>query len=409
MLTGEYDAAGLLRVRDGDRVVWDRALHGIEPDPPSTEAALETWAAAVAAAAERAVAGDTGVAAVKVMAPLSRHETPRVFVVDRAYLEKAERRVGRSEAIWRHWEDGRSLEVDDEGLRARRTLLQDDDLYAPHFAAILQRHVDERTWPDGAVALGNPEAQAPATVPAAPTLEAAPRDEAELAALIARFDLPAGLIETARWGLALVEGEGRSRVGGPPELPGEWPQHEGRPLTHVMTIWLDELPDVPGREHLPPDGTLVFLAALDEEDELVEPVAGDDPRVLLNRFEPGTALQRLAGDPEWTLEERRVRFEPVLTLPDRRDDLPPDQQLGYEQLYEALCAVTPGLGQPGHLVLGHPNFAHWDTREPGDITLLHFGYDYDLSIDGRAFTVHGPPDDVRAGRWERLTVTPQLF
>jgi len=365
--------------------------------------ALEAWAAAVARAARHAVAGVTGAAAFKVQAEPSAHARPVVYVVDEAYVARAERRVGREEAIWRHWEHRIDLleAIDEPGLHARRSLLQDDDLYAPHFPAVLQRHLDAGTWPDGAVAL----AERPPP-PAAPAGREAPlRDEAELAELIAHHDLPPELIETARWGLALVEGPGRSRLGGAAALPYALPEHDGLPLTHLMTIALDELPDVPGREHLPRHGTLVFLACLD--DEPYEALPADDPRVRIDCFGPDVVLTPRAGDPDYTLEERAVRLEPVLTLPHRREDLPLELQLSYEQLVEALAEVTPGLWQPGHLLLGHPNFAHVDPRAPGEINVMHYGYDFEHSLDGRHFTVHGRPEDVLAGRWERLTVTPQ--
>ncbi|WP_205699463.1 DUF1963 domain-containing protein [Conexibacter sp. SYSU D00693] len=61
------------------------------------------------------------------------------------------------------------------------------------------------------------------------------------------------------WALVLeAGGHGLSRLGGRPLLPTgtDWPAGEGRRLTHLATMVLDELPDIAGRELLPAAGTL---------------------------------------------------------------------------------------------------------------------------------------------------------
>ena len=59
-------------------------------------------------------------------------------------------------------------------------------------------------------------------------------------------------------------------------------------------------------------------------------------------------------------------------------------------------------------MLGHPTVVQWDPREPGQVSLLHIGYDEALRfefLDGGDLTFYGDEDDVRAARWDRLTVS----
>jgi hypothetical protein len=99
----------------------------------------------------------------------------------------------------------------------------------------------------------------------------------------------------------------------------------------------------------------------------------------------------------------------VLTLPEQLEDLAADERLGYEELYWQLVERTPGLREPSHLLLGHPATTQDDPRDPGEIALLHVGWDERLGfefLDGGDLTVHGTAEDVRAGRWDRLTISP---
>lgn len=62
---------------------------------------------------------------------------------------------------------------------------------------------------------------------------------------------------------------GASRLGGEPDLPSRfpWPRWKGRSQPFVAQIDLAELPQVPGRELLPPRGHLYFFYALDCDPE----------------------------------------------------------------------------------------------------------------------------------------------
>jgi hypothetical protein len=101
--------------------------------------------------------------------------------------------------------------------------------------------------PDRFEALFGPE---PVTYP---QVSAAPTSRAELVELVRAFALPEWIAQQARWGLALLpDGSGRSHLGGRPALPdGTWPINDGRGLTHLASIALEELPGIEGRERLP--------------------------------------------------------------------------------------------------------------------------------------------------------------
>ena len=96
-------------------------------------------------------------------------------------------------------------------------------------------------------------------------------DRAQLPALLMESGLPAEgaarVAADAAWGILLVPGSGESRIGGRPVLADAWPlTADGRPLTHLATLALAELPDVEGREVLPDSGYLSFFADLEDEE-----------------------------------------------------------------------------------------------------------------------------------------------
>jgi uncharacterized protein YwqG len=231
-----------------------------------------------------------------------------------------------------------------------------------------------------------------------------------LLGLLAEFQLPVSLADDAEWGLALVPGgSGRSKLGGRPELIGPWPLNNGRGLTHLASIALEELPDVPARSLLPEGGTLVFFADFSDENEGWGPADGSHPAVQLTYVPPGADATaavapeqpRDTDDVPVVLKERHIRFEPVLTLP-YRDDIADAHEDAYEQL-------TEQVESPDHLLFGEPVYIQDDPREPGEVSLLQLNWDEDIEYmhgDGGQISFYGSPEDLRAGRWERIKATP---
>ena len=152
----------------------------------------------------------------------------------------------------------------------------------------------------------------------------------------------------------------------------------------------------------------MFFADLTEEGELWEPVRG-------RRGRPRPRPPPRARDADARAGAARRAAAAQGRLPARPHDargaqgLDAAQRLAYEHLHGALLEATPELGEPGHLLLGHPVVVQGDPREPGEVSLLHLGWDEALGfehLDGGDLTFHADADDVRAGRWERLTVSP---
>ncbi|RKQ88229.1 uncharacterized protein YwqG [Solirubrobacter pauli] len=239
----------------------------------------------------------------------------------------------------------------------------------------------------------------------------APTTVEELRGLLVKHGLPVELAERAVAGLALVGGgAGRSKLGGHPEVPGSWPIHNGRGLTHLASIVLEELPTGQWRASLPEDGTVVFFADFSFDNEGWGPVDGTHPAIEIVHVRGGAAVaaatppdeQRDAGEIPVVLNERLVQFVPVLTPP-------------AEELYEALDmldspdAFLRELDMPTHLLLGEPGYLQGDPREPGELSLLQLDWDEELGFEyGDAGTISfwGSPEDIRSARWQHIKATP---
>lgn len=228
--------------------------------------------------------------------------------------------------------------------------------------------------------------------------------------MLAAYKLPAELVEHAAWGLALLPGgSGRSKLGGLPEITEAWPINNGRGLTHLASIVLEELPDVPVRSQLPSEGTLVFFADFSVENEGWGPADGSDPVIEIMHVPPGAdAVVAIPPDEprgEYAvpvvLNERRVRFQPVLTLPYL-------EEVG-DELEDRYDSFAVELDTPDHLLLGEPAYIQEDPREPGELSLLQLNWDEDLGYmygDGGQISFYGTPEDLRLGRWQHIKAMP---
>jgi hypothetical protein len=133
------------------------------------------------------------------------------------------------------------------------------------------------------------------------------------------------------------------------------------------------------------------------------------PGVPTHRPAP-PAHDRDEFDTPVVLRQRKVRFRPVLTLPEEPTGLTEAERLGYDALHTGLIEVTPGLNDPAHMMLGHPASAQGYAVDDGHVSVLHIGWDEALRfefLDGGDITFRGAPEDVAAGRWERLSVTTE--
>jgi hypothetical protein len=228
----------------------------------------------------------------------------------------------------------------------------------------------------------------------------------------------------SQWAILFEDDEhGSSVIGGRPVLPAEvpWPTNGGRPLTHLATVLLDDLPSVEGRDRLPPTGHLSFFADLSEEAELYEPIeAGDPGRERVAIFHaPGGSNTHTPDPPEYApglfdvpiaMDERRVR--PVARL--QTDELGLPWTAGRYGLDGVSAQIMRQLadainGDGAAQMLGYPPVVQEDPREDDEVAVFHMGPDahpqFEFLDDGDLF-FYGPPDDVGARRWDHLTVWP---
>ncbi len=224
------------------------------------------------------------------------------------------------------------------------------------------------------------------------------------------------LAEHAAWGIALLPGgSGRSKLGGLPEIAGSWPLNHGRALTHLASIVLEELPDAPVRWQLPRTGTLVFFADFSTENEGWGRWSTTEAAIAIVQVPTGRELPPAAApnapreeyNVPIVLNERRVRLEPVLTMPvldeifDQLETNPEDSS--------AVDAFCVDLDAPEHLLLGEPVYIQEDPREPGELSLLQLNWDVELGFtygDGGQISFYGRPEDLRARRWQHVKATP---
>lgn len=142
---------------------------------------------------------------------------------------------------------------------------------------------------------------------------------------------------------------GQSWVGGAPLLESglDWPQHDGRPLSHLATLKLHDLRRAWRGSSLPPKGQLAFFfGPVDEDGTMGEAstVIRSGPRAKLHTHPPEDLVQ---------FESVPVRPRLVLTLPVDLDEVV-DQAAAEaaEVLFEELFGITGRR----HQVAGHPRW-----------------------------------------------------
>ena len=220
----------------------------------------------------------------------------------------------------------------------------------------------------------------------------------------------------AQWGILLeLGGTGVSRLGGRPVLPAgtPWPTAGGRPLAHLATIAMDELPDVEGREHLPADGVLSFFADVSEEGEFFEPVepadiCGRDLFAVIHT--PAGCAADEPPPPGGKLVERRVRPTSRLQIRHLHWELG-NTLFGLDALAEdAVLELAERVnGSTHHQLLGFPWPVQEDPRQPGQIVLFHIADDPTIDfhfLDAGDLHFLGTPGDIKGQRWEQLTIWP---
>lgn len=142
-------------------------------------------------------------------------------------------------------------------------------------------------------------------------------------------------------------GDGASRLGGAPEMSGDWPRADGRPMSLVAQLDLAEVRSAGGPEWLPANGRLLFFYDLDASPWGLGP---EDAGTFLVRHEtsPAAALPPPADlDADAVFPACPVRFEAALSYPNAEragvdwSNFPGRAEGQLERLLEALEPAEP--------------------------------------------------------------------
>lgn len=159
-------------------------------------------------------------------------------------------------------------------------------------------------------------------------------------------------------------GDGRSRLGGTPDMASAWPRYEGRPLCCVAQLNLTDLRAAGGPEWLPAEGRLLFFYELEHGAWGLYPEDAGSSIVL---HETGPAVA--AREPDDLPPEARFPAYPVAFFPGL--SMPTEERVGVnwrglnavsdQALEQALVEFAPA--SPAHQIAGYPFLVQSDDME----------------------------------------------
>lgn len=163
----------------------------------------------------------------------------------------------------------------------------------------------------------------------------------------------------------VIAGEGGdSWLGGAPEMAGDWPRYEGRPLGFVAQIDLRAVRTAGGPDWLPTDGRLLFFYEAEYGAWGLYP---KDRGSFAVRFETGEAAR--ATPPADLAEHAQfdqwpVTFKPAFSYPDQ-ERFPVNWQAFTREDEDVLEAGLMALGrpEPAHQIGGYADAIQSDTME----------------------------------------------
>lgn len=159
-------------------------------------------------------------------------------------------------------------------------------------------------------------------------------------------------------------GDGSSRLGGAPDMKGEWPRYHGRPLSFVAQLDAATMCAAGGPDWLPQDGRLLFFYELEHGGWGLE---SGDAGCFAVRHETGSASPALepADLPDGArFPAYPVSFVAAPSYPDQgrlQIDWRKVSKAEYRALEAALEALAPP--EPAHQVGGYPGPIQADEME----------------------------------------------
>lgn len=185
--------------------------------------------------------------------------------------------------------------------------------------------------------------------------EVSPRVAAIIGALQARSEPCVRLVSG---------GDGRSRLGGTPDMDVAWPRYEGRPLSFVAQLDLSEIRSAGGPEWLPADGRLLFFYEL-ERGSWGSEAADLGSAVVIHQAGVLTA----ALEPDDLPDDATFPAYPVTST--QAVSTPTEERLGIDwrslnpasarALEQALENLSPA--RPAHQIGGYPSPVQSDMME----------------------------------------------
>ena len=148
----------------------------------------------------------------------------------------------------------------------------------------------------------------------------------------------------------------RSRIGGLPRVPAtfQWPHSETRPLDFLLQIELSEIARYDTGLDLPNTGSLLFFYDTEDQHWGFDPAHRSRSRVVfVEALAAADVAQMTAAPPRSrTFSQAALKFEPIMTLPDRYSVWVENEGLSEEQLDELADGYDEShdIGQIG----GHP-------------------------------------------------------
>ncbi|WP_340643694.1 YwqG family protein [Phenylobacterium sp.] len=175
----------------------------------------------------------------------------------------------------------------------------------------------------------------------------------------------AALKAQARSCLRLVSGgDGRSRLGGTPEVAGVWPRYQGRPLSCVAQLDLAQIQAAGGPEWLPGHGRLLFFYELEHGSWGLDEKDAESAVVIHEAGSPIAATEPGDLPDDAKLPAYPITFAPTASYPSGERaaiDWSRLNTASADTLDEALVNLAPAA--PAHQIGGYPAPVQSDDME----------------------------------------------
>lgn len=158
-------------------------------------------------------------------------------------------------------------------------------------------------------------------------------------------------------------GEGRTRFGGSPDIPGDWPSFGGRPMAHLARMDLGEIRSAGGPDWLPNEGRLHVFLDMGARAQDFEPEQPGACRVVWERNEAAPLAPPEDLGARNLIPPFPLTFQPRTSFADERVGI--DWKSLTRDEERTLDAAILGFlsPEPAHQVGGYPGNLQGDVME----------------------------------------------